>query len=142
MHKLIEPRRRSQGRAPALILLHGRGANEEDLLSLSEYLDERLLIVSPRAPYPFQFGGGYTWYDLEEVGKPEPGMFRESYVKVLKFIEDVRTGYPVDPARIFLGGFSMGTIMSYAVALTHPALIRGVIANSGYVPEETDLRFS
>ncbi len=141
-HKMLQPRRRSGTPAPLLILLHGRGANEDDLLGLSEYLDERLFIVTPRAPFPFQFGGGYTWYDLEEVGKPEPAMFKTSYDKVRQFVEDVGKGYPVDRSRIFLGGFSMGTIMSYAIALTDPASVHGVIANSGYVPEETDLRFA
>lgn len=142
IHKILQPRRRVAGPAPVLILLHGRGANEDDLLGLAEYLDERLMIVSPRAPFPFQFGGGYTWYDLEEVGRPEPEMFRKSYAKVVQFVEDVRAHLPVDRTKVFLGGFSMGTVMSLAFGLTHPASVRGLIANSGYVPEETDLRFS
>jgi phospholipase/carboxylesterase len=142
IHKLLQPRRRSADPAPLLILLHGRGANEEDLLGLAEYLDERLFIVSPRAPYAFQFGGGYTWYDMEELAKPEPEMFRASLAKIRQFVEDVGMGYPVDRTRVFLGGFSMGTILSYAVALTEPARVRGVIATSGYVPEETELRFA
>jgi phospholipase/carboxylesterase len=142
VHKILQPRRRAAHAAPVLILLHGRGANEEDLLGLAEYLDERLFIVSARAPFAFQFGGGYTWYDLEEVGKPEPAMFRTSYAKVRQFVEDVGKGYPVDRSRIFLGGFSMGTVMSLAIGLTEPSAVHGVVANSGYVPEDTDLRFA
>ena len=142
LHKVIEPRRRGTPLAPALILLHGRGADEEDLLGLAEYLDERFFIICPRAPFAFKMGGGYTWYDLEEIGKPDPEMFRASYEKVVHFTNEVRAGYPVDPENVFIGGFSMGTVMSYALALTHPSLVRGVVANSGYIPEETDLTFS
>ena len=122
-----------------MILLHGRGANEDDLLGLAEYLDDRLFIVSARAPFQFQFGGGFTWYDILEVGKPEPKMFAESYRKLIEFFDDVRAGYPIDPLKIILCGFSMGTMMSYAMALTHPASVLGVAANSGYIPEDTEL---
>jgi len=141
IHKTLEPRRRASGKSPALIMLHGRGANEDDLLGLAEYLDERLLIISPRAPFSFQYGGGFAWYDIEEVGKPEPKMFAESYAKLVQFISDIQIGYPIDPSKLFFLGFSMGTMMSYAFSLTHPAKVAGVIANSGYVPEETDLKF-
>ncbi len=122
-------------------MLHGRGADENDLLGLAEYLDDRTLIISVRAPFPFQWGGGYAWYDVLEVGKPEPKMFNESYEKLVQFLGDIVQGYPVDLRRIFLLGFSMGTMMAYALFLTRPELIAGVVANSGYVPEETDLKF-
>ncbi len=140
-HKVIEPRRKSAAKAPALILLHGRGANEEDLINLVEYFDERLFVVSVRAPFPFQGGGGYTWYEVEEVGKPEPKMFDESYRKLSQFISDVKSGYPVDPARVILCGFSMGTIMSFSLVLTHPDTAHGVMANSGLIPEGTGLTY-
>ena len=140
VHKIIEPKRKTSGASPALILLHGRGANEDDLLGLARYLDERLFIVSARAPFTFHFGGGFTWYDLEEVGRPEPAMFAESYKKVLQLFHDVKKGYPVDPAKVFFGGFSMGTVMSYAMALTCPEDIAGVLANSGYIPESADIK--
>jgi phospholipase/carboxylesterase len=122
-------------------MLHGRGADEEDLLGLASSLDDRFLIVSARAPYPFSAGGGYTWYDVGEVGAPEPTMFRTSYDRLLTFVRDVIEGYPVDAGRVFLFGFSMGTVMSYALGLTHPELIRGICANSGYLPEGTSLAY-
>ncbi len=140
-HKIIPPRARVTGRSPAIIMLHGRGASEDDLLGLSEFLDERLFSIAPRGPFDFQFGGGFTWYNILEIGKPEPAMFSESYRRLSEFIEDVKKGYPIDASRVFLLGFSMGTIMSYAIALTQPGVVRGVIANSGYIPEDTDLTF-
>jgi phospholipase/carboxylesterase len=142
VHKTIQPRKQSAtGGAPALFMLHGRGANEDDLLGLSEYLDDRLFIISARAPYAFQYGSGFTWYDVLEVGKPDPKMFSESYRKLLQFLDDAKKGYPIDPTRMFFFGFSMGTMMSFAVALTCPELVRGVVANSGLIPEGTELKF-
>lgn len=138
-HRILPPEHSTAAKHPTLIMLHGRGADEEDLIGLSEYLDRRLLIVSARAPFPFAYGGGYTWYDVGAVGQPEPAMFRTSYDALSTFVRDSLTGYPVDPKRVFLLGFSMGTVMSYALSLTQPALFRGVIANSGYVPEHTHL---
>ena len=128
------------GPHPTLILLHGRGASEDDLLGLVPYLDPRFLCVAARAP--FRFGnGGYTWYDLREVGTPESEQFGESYNKLSQFLDDVQSNYPIDPERTFLLGFSMGTVMSYALALTRPDRIRGVVAHSGYVPENSTLQF-
>jgi phospholipase/carboxylesterase len=120
-------------------MLHGRGANEEDLLGLAPYLDERFFILTVRAPFPFPYGGGFTWYDIGTVGTPEPTMFKESYEKLSAFVHDALANYPIDPPHLYLLGFSMGTVMSYSLALTQPSLFRGVIANSGYVPEGTHL---
>jgi phospholipase/carboxylesterase len=140
-HRVVEPGGSAPARHPTLIMLHGRGADEEDLLGLASSLDERLLILSVRAPYPFPYGSGYTWYDVGEVGRPEPQMFRTSYDKLASFVDDSLKNYPIDPKKLYLLGFSMGTIMSYALSLTQPGLFRGVIANSGYIPEGTHLTF-
>jgi phospholipase/carboxylesterase len=140
VHRVLEPELSSADLHPTLILLHGRGADEEDLLGLSSFLDKRLLCISARAPFDFSYGG-YTWYDIGQVGVPLPGMFDESYAKLVTFVDDVLRQYPVDPKQLYLFGFSMGAVMSYALSLTKPELFRGVSANSGYVPEGTQLRF-
>ncbi len=140
VHRIAPFDDRRGGLHPTLILLHGRGASEDDLLGLVPYLDPRLLCIAPRAPLRFGYGG-YTWYDLQEVGAPESGQFTESYQKLSQFLDDVRSHYPVDPKQIFLLGFSMGTVMSYALALTKPEVFRGVVAHSGYVPEKSPLQF-
>lgn len=146
LHHLIrEPRPRGGSpedeRHPTVILLHGRGADEHDLLGLAEHLDPRLMFISARAPFPFEHNMGFTWYDILDVGRPEPEMFRTSYDKLVTFVTDVRNQYPVDTDRLFLLGFSMGTMMSFSLALTHPEWFRGVVANSGYIPEGTHLTF-
>lgn len=140
-HKFLRPRKSVEGRPPALILLHGRGADEEDLLGLSEYFDDRLFVISPRAPHPFSMGGGYTWYDLVEIASPDHGMFEGSFRKLEAFVGEVRDGYGLDPEKMFFCGFSMGTVMLLSLALTHPELPAGVMANSGYLAEDVGLEY-
>jgi phospholipase/carboxylesterase len=143
VHKVRPPVASSSTKPPAVILLHGRGTNEDDLLGLADYLDPRFFIISARAPYRFDEGmGGYTWFGLEEIGKPDPQQFSEAYHLLVQFIGDVKAGYPVDPARVFLLGFSMGSIMSFAVSLTQPNIVRGIVAHSGYIPESVSLQFT
>jgi phospholipase/carboxylesterase len=137
---VLPPERSGGTPPPLLVFLHGRGADEEDLLGLAPTLDERLFIISARAPFEFEFGG-YTWFDMGGELIPDPASFRESCDRLHQFLLDIRSGYSVDPSRMFLFGFSMGTIMSYAMALTKPELVRGVSANSGCIPEGTHLAF-
>jgi len=137
-HRLLLPENSTGQRHPTLIMLHGRGADEEDLIGLVPAFDRSILVLSVRAPHRFSYGG-YTWYDIGEMGRPEPELFQDSYKKLVQFTKDALAAYPIDFANVFLLGFSMGTVMSYALSLTHPKTFRGVIAHSGYVPEGTDL---
>ncbi|HTY38547.1 MAG TPA: alpha/beta fold hydrolase [Bacteroidota bacterium] len=143
VHKIRQPGWEGDGKHPALILLHGRGTNEDDLLGLVDYLDPRFFVVSARAPFRFNEGfGGFTWYDVRDIGTPDAAQFGESYDRLVRFVVDVRQHYPVDVNRIFLLGFSMGSVMSFALSLTRPELVRGVVAHSGYIPEQTTLQFA
>jgi phospholipase/carboxylesterase len=141
VHRIIPPDTSEGSSLPTLILLHGRGADEEDLIGLLPAFDHRLLTLSVRAPFPFSFGGGYTWYDVRAIGSPEPEMFHDAYGKLAQFINDALAGYPIDNQRLFLFGFSMGAVMSFALSLTQPGLFRGVVAHSGYLPEEPPLPY-
>jgi phospholipase/carboxylesterase len=138
-HRALPPRAGSEGIHPTIILLHGRGADEEDLAGLSPFLDPRLLVITVRAPFPFSYGGGYTWYEMGPDGTPDSLMFRESYDRLSSFVSTTLSSYPADPHQLFLFGFSMGSMMALSLALASPGLFRGVIANSGYVPENTGL---
>jgi phospholipase/carboxylesterase len=141
VHKVVHPQTDQKPPFPTLLLLHGRGTNEDDLLSLVPYLDPRLFVLSVRAPFPFPYGG-WTWYDLLDVGSPHPPQFEESYNHLVQFLADAKRHYPVDPHQVFLLGFSMGTVMAYALSLTKPGEIAGVVAHSGYVPENSSLTFA
>jgi phospholipase/carboxylesterase len=121
--------------AGLLVLHHGRGANEHDLLGLADHLDpeQRLHIVTPRAP--LTIGGGYHWYVVPRVGYPDPDTFHTAYAKLAAFHDELweRTG--IAPEDTVFGGFSMGSVMSYSLGLSgerpQPA---GILAFSGFIP--------
>jgi phospholipase/carboxylesterase len=120
-----------------LVLHHGRGTDERDLLGLADVIDpeRRLHVVTPRAPLTLPGSPGYHWYRVPRVGYPDHDSFHAAR-KALAELDDglwERTG--VDPSRTVLGGFSMGTVMSYAMALggDRPA-VAGILAFSGFVP--------
>ncbi|HEU4323422.1 MAG TPA: phospholipase [Roseiflexaceae bacterium] len=129
--------RRSAGQGgapPMLVLLHGYGSNEHDLFGLAPYLDERLLIVSARAPLTLM-PGGYAWFNLgfQQGGGMSfdlPGMLRQ-IERVAAFVEEAATAYGADPQRIVLGGFSQGAIMTAATLLRRPGLLAGALLLSG-----------
>jgi phospholipase/carboxylesterase len=120
-----------------LVLHHGRGADEHDLLGLADALDpaQRLHIVTPRAPLTVPGWPGNHWYLVPRVGYPDRDTFLDAYALLGEFHDELwrRTG--VAPERTVLGGFSMGSVMSYALALggDRPAPA-GVLAFSGFIP--------
>jgi phospholipase/carboxylesterase len=121
--------------AGLLVLHHGRGADEHDLLGLADVLDpdRRLAVVTPRAP--LAIGGGYHWYLVPRVGYPDPDTFHAAYRELAAFHDELweRTG--IAPENTVFGGFSMGSVMSYALGLggerPKPA---GILAFSGFIP--------
>lgn len=134
-YKEVEPRRKLEEGNPLLLLLHGRGTDENDLLGLAPFLDERLHVVSARAPFPFQLGPGYAWYDIEEVGKPDGDKFPQSRESIVKLIDTLHDKHEGTRNNTFLLGFSMGSVMAYAVSLAYPEKVKGVVAHSGYIAE-------
>jgi phospholipase/carboxylesterase len=130
----IEARTRPASGDPegVLVLLHGRGADELDLVPLLDLLDPRrkLLGLTPRGPLSLPPGGAH-WYALREVGYPDPPTFHDSFGLLAEWLDGL--GFP--PERTVLGGFSQGAVMSYALALGRgrpsPAAL---IALSGFIP--------
>jgi phospholipase/carboxylesterase len=123
--------------AGLLILHHGRGADEHDLLGLADVLDprRRLHVVTPRGPLTVPGWPGYHWYTVPRVGYPDPDTFHRAYKSLVAFHDEVweRTG--VAPERTVLGGFSMGSVMSYALGLGGERPIpAGILAFSGFIP--------
>jgi phospholipase/carboxylesterase len=125
--------------APAglLVLHHGRGTEERDLLGLADILDpeQRLHVVTPRAPLSLPGSPGHHWYLVPRVGFPDHDTFHASYRALADLHDELweRTG--LAPERTVLGGFSMGSVMSYALAFgpDRPA-VAGVLAFSGFIP--------
>jgi len=127
----------SAGADGLLLLHHGRGSDEQDLIALADVLDpgRRLHVVSPRAPLELPGWPGYHWYVSPRVGYPEPDSFQTARQELARFHDALweRTG--IGPERTVLGGFSMGTVMSYALGLggDRPAPA-GILALSGFIP--------
>ena len=139
--KFVErtPRVSVTGPAPVLILLHGLGSNENDLLSFAPHLDPRYRILSVRAPRSYSYGG-FAWFDIlfdQALPRPNESQLKEARQTLVSFLAEVDQEYR--PSRVYLAGFSQGAIMSYLTALTHPSLVNGVLAMSGYVIKTPDL---
>jgi phospholipase/carboxylesterase len=140
MSSLEYRERRAAGRGDPeglLMLHHGRGSDEQDLLGLADVLDpcQRLHVVAPRAPLTLPGSPGYHWYVVPRVGYPDPDTFRAANRELASFHDALweRTG--IAPEQTVLGGFSMGSVMSYALGLSgdRPAPA-GILAFSGFVP--------
>jgi phospholipase/carboxylesterase len=116
-----------------LVLFHGRGADELDLVPLFDVLDpeRRLLGVTPRGPLSLPPGGAH-WYALWRLGHPDPTTFSATYELASAWLDELVAGHGLPFA---LGGFSQGAVMSYALGLgrgrPRPAAL---LAFSGFVP--------
>ena len=130
--------RDEERRYPTILALHGRGSNEEDLIGLAPHLPGGLLWISPRAPLPLG-PGSYEWYRVREIGRPDPDQVLASLETLDHFIDEILATYPIDPQKLFLLGFSQGTILSTGYSLTRPSRVAGVIAQSGYFPQYVNL---
>ncbi|WP_114782354.1 alpha/beta hydrolase [Botryobacter ruber] len=133
---LVRPARESSGKQKALVLLHGVGSNEQDLISLAPYLPEDFIVISPRGPFLLS-ENRYAWYQVDfSTGKPVINAAQESQSRNIigEFIEQVKAKYRVD--EVYLGGFSQGAIMSYTLGLIQPAMVTGVLAFSGRILQE------
>lgn len=126
-------------RYPTILALHGRGSNEEDLIALAPHLPQGLGWISPRAPLVLG-PGSYEWYRVRVIGKPEPDQVHAALETVNRFIDELLSTYPIDSQKLFLLGFSQGSILSMGYTLEHPAKVAGVIAQSGYIPSGVDFQ--
>ena len=120
----------------ALVLLHGRGADERDLFPLLDMLDpeRRLLGATARGPLSLPPGGAH-WYVVQRVGYPDPQTFHSTYPELGAWLDGMLAEHGIPPERTILGGFSQGSVMSYALGLgpdrPRPA---GIMALSGFLP--------
>jgi phospholipase/carboxylesterase len=120
-----------------LVLHHGRGTDERDLLGLADLLDpeRRLRVVTPRAPLQLPGSPGYHWYLVPRVGYPDRKSFEAARAALAELHDGLWEESGIGPERTVLGGFSMGAVMSYAMGLgaDRPA-VAGILAFSGFVP--------
>jgi phospholipase/carboxylesterase len=126
--------------AGALVLFHGRGADEHDLYPLLDLLDpeRRLLGLTPRGPLSLPPGGAH-WYVLRDVGFPDPPTFLATYGDLSDWLDGLLEEQGISHDRTVLGGFSQGAVMAYSLSLgagrPRPAAL---IALSGFIPTVED----
>ncbi len=126
-----------------LVLHHGRGTDERDLLGLADALDpeRQLHVVTPRAPLTLPGSPGYHWYLVPRVGYPDHGTFHEARRGLADLHDRLWKQTGLEAGRTVLGGFSMGAVMSYAMALgADRPPVAGILAFSGFVPVVEDWR--
>ncbi|NSL55469.1 alpha/beta hydrolase [Uliginosibacterium aquaticum] len=122
-----------QHRPPLLVLLHGKGANEEDLFSIARHTDPRFVVASLRAPHEMA-PGYYRWY--ERTGTPQGSVFDEAEIEasriwLVQAVNDLVMGLGADRRQVHLFGFSQGAAMALAMALTSPQHVRSVVSIAG-----------
>jgi phospholipase/carboxylesterase len=130
----------------ALVLIHGRGSNEHDLVDLFDLVDpqRRLVGITPRGPLALPPGGRH-WYAFRALGYPDPSTFLPTYDAAGAWLDETVEDLGLTYDRVVIGGFSQGCVMSWALGLgagrPRPA---GIIAMSGFMPTvegfELDLR--
>ncbi len=137
-HLVREPKNKLK-KNPLLLLLHGYGSNEEDLFSFATELPDEYYVISARAPYPLP-PYGHAWYainfDADENKFSDNEQAKLSRDRIIDFIDELPLKYAIDTDNITLIGFSQGSILSYAVALSNPTKIKRVVAMSGYLNKD------
>lgn len=130
--------RQSGGDAPGpgLLLLHGWGADETDLLGLAPLLDDRFFCVSPRAPMTLEFG--YGWFLFTQDEKKTMETMGTAIEQLSQFVATLPTRYPIDPAQLYVLGFSQGAVMASALSLLEERPFAGAVLLSGRMPRVSD----
>ena len=139
LHHVVREPNVKKDKNPMLLLLHGYGSNEEDLFSFANELPDEYYVISARAPYDMMYNS-FAWYainfDADENKFSDIEEAQSSRVLIATFIDEVVQNYAIDANDVTLIGFSQGSILSYAVALSYPQKVQRVVAMSGYLNTE------
>ena len=120
---------RSGPQTPVVVFLHGRGADEDDLIDLASRLPRRYDYASVRAPVPVD-GGGYTWFENRGPARPVTASLRASLASFERWAA-AADGLAGRPCVLF--GFSAGMMMAAAVLLAAPQRYGGAVLLSGAI---------
>ena len=127
---------------PVVLLMHGRGADYDDLVPLGRAFPDDVALVFPRAPHPgspWGYGPGRAWYRYEGGDRPEADSFRTSQAELDELIDGLPDLLGFQPGAVVPGGFSQGGTMAIGWALRHPGSAAGVLNFSGFVPSHPDI---
>jgi len=129
---------KTKSQVPVLFLLHGYGGNEKQFDKLIEKFNNKVLIVSLRAPFSFMAIKN-RWYEYSISNGDtlsNQTQISESTNRIMQTIDHIKNTYNIDETKIFIGGFSQGAIMSYKLALLYPQKFSGIIIHSARLPVE------
>jgi phospholipase/carboxylesterase len=125
------------GSSPTLLLLHGTGGNEEDLVPLGETLAPNAAFLSPRGKVS-EYGAPRFFRRLAEgVFDHEDLVFRTH--ELAEFVEAASEEYGFDPSKVVAVGYSNGANVAASTILLHPGLLRAAVLFRAMVPFEPDL---
>jgi phospholipase/carboxylesterase len=127
-------------RRGGVVLLHGFGADERDLLGLAPDLGEDLAYVAVRAPFAVPWGG-YAWYPMAAPPSPDRAMaapdettaFRSAVARVAELLQALPARCGLDPGRTVLAGFSQGAAVTAGVLAHGTPELAGYAILSGYL---------
>ena len=143
MNYIVRPPELPTENPTTLVVMHGYGADERDLVPIAEQLDPRLLIISLQAPIQLS-NSGYAWYHLIQLESglaPDDYSRHESEEMLIHELASIIKNEGGDPMNVVLMGFSQGAAMSYSLITTYNLAqyglqVRAVILMSGYIPRD------
>lgn len=138
IHTVFEPQ--GAGPHPALLALHGWGANALDLLGVAPYLcGGRFLVLCPQGPLQVPLGGmgvGYGWFPIHLGGMMDLRAVLAAREELRTFLRHALQRYPIDGKKIAVLGFSQGGVMAYSLALGEPERFAALAVLSSWLPQD------
>ena len=122
--------------APTLLLLHGTGGDENDLLPVGRMLDERAALLSPRGKI-LEHGMPRFFRRLAEGVFDQQDLANRTH-ELAEFVERAVDEYDIDQRRLFAVGFSNGANIAASLLLAYPRLLAGAVLLRAMVPFEPD----
>lgn len=126
-----------------LVLLHGRGADRQDMRSIATQLPRGWTAVVADAPHPaapWGYGPGRAWYQFLGGNRPEPESFRISLHALDELLDHLNDTVGFKPEKLVLGGFSQGGTLSLGYALSRAGRVTHVLNFSGFLADHPDVR--
>lgn len=122
---------------PLLVLMHGYGSFEGDLISLSPYLPANFVCASLRAPVKLgpPIVNGYGWYEIIERGNPNVDVLNASTAAVLTWIDNLSASLPNGLGTVALMGFSQGGCMVTMLMRHRPDRFAAGVVCSGFIAD-------
>ena len=141
VHALYLPAAATESQpAPLVVMVHGWAGDESVTWVFKQTIPPEAAIITPRAPLQLP-EKGFAWFQYQDKSDfvPDPKTLTEGLHRLEQFLRSLPALYPVDPARLILLAFSQGAMISNALALTHPELVKGVVSLAGGLPQAPEL---